>query len=577
MQTDVTKELSLQNDKCGRGSFCSRFQTLDKDDEKRGSMTDENQKQLGKTLWTIADQLRGAMNADDFRDYMLAFLFLRYLSDNYEVSAKKELGRDYPKVKADDDRRVPLAVWYANNPNDVKDFEKQMRRKVHYVIKPDHLWGSIANLARTQHDELLKTLDEAFGYIENESFESTFQGLFSEINLYSEKLGKTQANKNAKLCTVITKIAVGLAEFSTDLDTLGDAYEYLIGQFAAGSGKKAGEFYTPQRISDILSAIVTLDGQAPETGPRKKLDSVLDFACGSGSLLLNVRHRVVDAGGDVGMIYGQEKNITTYNLARMNMLLHGVKDTEFKIWHGDTLTNDWDMLREQNPAKKPTFDAVVANPPFSYRWEPNDALGEDMRFKNHGLAPKSAADFAFLLHGFHYLKDEGVMAIILPHGVLFRGGKEAAIRTKLLKDGHIDTVIGLPANLFYSTGIPVCILVLKKCKKPDDVLIINASAEGNFEKGKRQNYLNPEHIRKIIDTYQYRKEEERYARRVPMDEIEENDYNLNISRYVSTAQAEKEIDLEAVHGELVEVEKRIEEAKKKHNGFLKELGLPPLP
>ncbi len=496
-------------------------------------MTDTNQKQLGNTLWSIADQLRGAMDADDFRDYMLSFLFLRYLSDNYETAAKKELGRDYPDVGGDA-RKVPLALWYANNVDDIPEFEKQMRRKVHYVIQPAHLWNSIANLARTQNAELLNTLQAGFKYIETESFESTFQGLFSEIDLSSPKLGKTYADRNAKLCTIIQKIAEGLAEFSTDIDALGDAYEYLIGQFAAGSGKKAGEFYTPQQISDILSAIVTLDSQEPKTGTKKRLESVMDFACGSGSLLLNVRKKVNKAGGTIGKIFGQEKNITTYNLARMNMLLHGVKDTEFDIFHGDTLLNEWDMMRELNPAKKPSFDAIVANPPFSYRWEPTDELADDVRFKSHGLAPKSAADFAFLLHGFHFLKDEGVMAIILPHGVLFRGGAEERIRTKLLKDGHIDTVIGLPANLFYSTGIPVCILVLKKCKKPDDVLFINAAE--HFVKGKRQNQLTEEHIAKIIDTYQFRKEEPRYARRVEMAEIEKNDFNLNISRYISTEQ-----------------------------------------
>ena len=430
-------------------------------------------------------------------------------------------------------------------------------------------------MARTQNGELLNTLQAGFKYIENESFESTFQGLFSEINLGSDKLGKTYADRNAKLCTIIQKIAEGLAEFSTDIDALGDAYEYLIGQFAAGSGKKAGEFYTPQQISDILSGIVTLDSQEPKTGPKKRLDSVLDFACGSGSLLLNVRKRLNKAGGTIGKIFGQEKNITTYNLARMNMLLHGVKDSEFEIFHGDTLTNDWDMLRELNPAKKPSFDAIVANPPFSYRWEPTDALGDDVRFKNHGLAPKSAADFAFLLHGFHFLKDEGVMAIILPHGVLFRGGAEERIRTKLLKDGHIDTVIGLPANLFYSTGIPVCILVLKKCKKPDDVLFINAAE--HFEKGKRQNQLMPEHIDKIIDTYQFRKEESRYSRRVEMAEIEKNDYNLNISRYISTAKSEVEIDLSATYRDLVEIEKQVRDSTARHNAFLRELGLSPLP
>ncbi len=539
-------------------------------------MTEKDQKQLGRTLWNIADQLRGAMNADDFRDYMLAFLFLRYLSDNYEAAAKRELGKDYPIPNTvENGGRTPLAVWYDNNPDGVAIFEKQMRRKAHYVIEPQHLWKNIAYLARTQNAELLNTLQAGFKYIEEQSFESTFQGLFSEINLSSEKLGKNYEERNKRLHGIIQKIAEGLASFSTDSDTLGDAYEYLLGQFAAGSGKKAGEFYTPQRISDILSAIVTLDGQEPATGPRKRLESVFDFACGSGSLLLNVRRHITEPGGTIGKIFGQEKNITTYNLARMNMLLHGVKDSEFEIYHGDSLTNDWDMLRETNPAKAPKFDAVVANPPFSYRWEPTEALGEDVRFKNYGLAPKSAADFAFLLHGFHYLKDEGVMAIILPHGVLFRGGGEERIRTKLLKDGHIDTVIGLPANLFYSTGIPVCILVLKRCKKPENVLFINAAE--HFEKGKRQNQLTDKHIAKIVETYQFRMEEERYSRRVELEEIAENGFNLNISRYVSTAQAEVEIDLETTHRELVKSEEELRAAAKQHNAFLKELGLPPLP
>ncbi len=540
-------------------------------------MTDLEKQKLGKTLWAIADTLRGAMNADDFRDYMLAFLFLRYLSDNYETAAEKELGPDYPDLPDDVLKQTgvstPLQAWYEENLTDVPAFEKQMRRKVHYVIEPQYLWANITEMARTQDDHLLKILQKGFDYIENQSFASTFKGLFSEINLASEKLGKTYTDRNARLCKIIGEIAKGLAQFSTDSDALGDAYEYLIGQFAAGSGKKAGEFYTPQPISSILSAIVTLDGQEPATGQRSSLDSVLDFACGSGSLLLNVRHRMGPHG--IGKIHGQEKNITTYNLARMNMLLHGVKDSQFEIFHGDTLLNEWDMLRETNPAKMPKFDAVVANPPFSYRWEPSEALGEDVRFKNYGLAPKSAADFAFLLHGFHFLKQDGVMAIILPHGVLFRGGAEARIRTKLLKDGHIDTVIGLPANLFFSTGIPVCILVLKKCKKPDDVLFINAAE--HFEKGKRQNQLLPEHIDTIIDTYQHRKEAPRYARRVGMEEIEKNDFNLNISRYVSTAEAEEEIDLAAVHAELVSLEQKRKAALDKHNDFLKELGLPLLP
>ena len=548
-------------------------------------MTQKDQQQLGKTLWDIADNLRGAMNADDFRDYMLSFLFLRYLSYNYEQAAKKELGKDYPDNTPEDVMsklkvNTPLEIWYKENKKEIVDFEKQMRRKVHYVIKPEHLWSNITELARTQNGELLVTLESGFRYIETESFASAFQGLFSEINLNSEKLGKTSADRNKKLCSIIQKIAEGIADFSADSDTLGDAYEYLIGEFAAGSGKKAGEFYTPQQISTILSEIVTLDSQEPKTGKKKKLDKVLDMACGSGSLLLNVRKRIKDNGGNIGKIYGQEKNITTYNLARMNMLLHGIKDTEFEIFHGDTLENHWDILNEMNPSKKVEFDAIVANPPFSLRWEPTDTLAEDFRFKSYGLAPKSAADFAFLLHGFHYLGKEGTMAIILPHGVLFRGGAEERIRTKLLRDNHIDTVIGLPSNLFYSTGIPVCILVLKKCKKHDDVLFINAAE--HYKQGKRQNTLRegengePNDIRKIIETYQYRPEQvTKYARRVSMDEIEKkNGFNLNISRYVSTSEDEVQIDLKDVNKKLAEINKSIKTYTDEHNKFLNDLGLP---
>ena len=248
-------------------------------------MTMIQQKELGNILWAVADELRGSMNADDFRDYMLSFLFLRYLSDNYETAVKKELGSDYPDLK-EDKNTVPLALWYKNNPDDIIEFEKQMRKKVHYVIKPEYLWSSISELARIQDNELLNTLDKGFRHIENDSFESTFQGLFSEINLSSEKLGKNYVERNAKLSNIITKIAEGISKFSTASDTLGDAYEYLIGQFAAGSGKKAGEFYTPQQISTILSEIVTLDCQDPTTGKKKRLEKIFDFA---GCWILTVK------------------------------------------------------------------------------------------------------------------------------------------------------------------------------------------------------------------------------------------------------------------------------------------------
>ena len=527
-------------------------------------MNKQEKEQLFRALWSVADQLRGAMNADEFRDYMLSLLFYRYISAHYEDAVRTELGSDLPTDKS-------LCDWYVENEADVREFEDMMLKGIHYTIKPEYLWSNVYELARKQDTDLLKKLKETFKHIEEESFRGTFKGLFSEINLDSEKLGKDYTSRNKMMCNIISKLEEKLAEFDDKSDVLGDAYEYLIGQFAAGSGKKAGEFYTPQQVSTILSRIVTLDCQDPAMGHKTELRSVLDFACGSGSLLLNVNHQMEDHGGKIGKIYGQEKNITTFNLARMNMLLHGLHDTEFEIFHGDTLTNDWPMLKDSNPVKPVTFDAVVANPPFSLKWEPDDETSNDPRFKNFGVAPKSAADFAFLLHGFNYLSDSGTMAIILPHGVLFRSGAEATIRQKLIHDDNIDCIIGLPSNLFYSTGIPVCIIVLKKCRKSDDVLFINAAE--CYEKGKKQNVLLPEHIDKIVDTYRTRKEEDRYSRRVSLKEIKENDYNLNITRYVSLAQEEEKIDLTANYQKLQDIETSITDSKRKLNGFFKELGL----
>lgn len=540
-------------------------------------MTLNNQNKLGKALWAVANELRGAMMADDFRDYMLSFLFWKYLSDNYLKAAKKELGSDYPDNTQDDvmnnlGATTYLEVWYYENKTDIELFEEQMMRKTHYIIKPEYLWDKIVVLAKKDNRDLLTTIEKGFKHIEGESFESSLRGLFSEINLNSEKLGKGYTERNNLLCKVVRTIANGLAELSAEHDDLGDAYEYLIGQFAAGSGQKAGEFYTPQMVSSILSKIVTLDCQDPQSGKKSKIDKVLDFACGSGSLLLNVRKEMGSNG--IGKIYGQEKNITTYNLARMNMLLHGVKDTEFEIHHGDTLVNDWSILSEENPAKKMTFDAIVANPPFSLRWDPKEETAKDFRFNGFGVAPKSAADFAFLLHGLHFLSDSGTMAIILPHGVLFRGGKEEVIRKELIKKDYIDAIIGLPANLFYSTGIPVCIIVLKKCRKNNKILFINASSEEHYEKGKRQNYLREEDVEKIINAYKSRTTESRYAREVSLSEIKDNGYNLNITRYVNLSKDEEVVDLNAIHNQLKETELAIIRAREEHNSFLAELGLP---
>lgn len=527
-------------------------------------LSKQEKDQLFRALWSVADVLRGAMTADNFRDYMLSLLFYRYISARYEVAVRKELGSDLAAESS-------FLDWYKENESDVEDFEDMMLKSTHYIIKPEYLWSAIYELARTQDDDLLSKLDESFRHIENESFKGAFKGLFSEINLKSEKLGKDYSSRNKMMCNIITKLEENLAQFDQKGDILGDAYEYLIGQFAAGSGKKAGEFYTPQPVSTILSRIVTLDCQDPSTGSKRELRNVLDFACGSGSLLLNVNNQMRANGGKIGKIYGQEKEVTTFNLARMNMLLHGLHDSEFEIFHGDTLTNDWALLKESNPVKPVTFDAVVANPPFSLKWEPDDETSKDLRFQNYGVAPRSAADFAFLLHGFNYLSDSGTMAIILPHGVLFRGGAEATIRQKLIHDDNIDCIIGLPSNLFFSTGIPVCIIVLKKCRKSNDVLFINAAEL--FEKGKKQNVLTEEHIDKIVETYRTRAEEERFSRRVSLKEIKENDFNLNITRYVSLAQEEVQIDLAENHALLTNIDEKIAKSKEKLNVFLKELGL----
>lgn len=527
-------------------------------------MTKQEKEQLFRTLWNIADVLRGSMTADNFRDYMLSLLFYRYISARYEAAARLELGSDLPEDKS-------LVDWYAKNEADVHEFEDMMLKSIHYIIQPQYLWSAIYELARTQDPNMLTELGNSFRHIEEESFKGTFKGLFSEINLQSEKLGKDYTSRNKVMCHIIPILEEKLAEFDQRGDILGDAYEYLIGQFAAGSGKKAGEFYTPQQVSTILSRIVTLDCQDPATGRKSELRNVLDFACGSGSLLLNVNRQMKDNGGKIGKIFGQEKDVTTFNLARMNMLLHGLHDSEFEIFHGDTLTNDWTLLKESNPVKPVTFDAVVANPPFSLKWAPDDETANDPRFKNYGVAPRSAADFAFLLHGFHYLSDSGTMAIILPHGVLFRGGAEAIIRQKLIHDDNIDCIIGLPSNLFYSTGIPVCIIVLKKCRKSDDILFINAAE--CYDKGKKQNVLTPNHIDQIVEAYRTRQEKDRFSRRVSLKEIHENDYNLNITRYVSLAQEETQIDLEANHALLTSIDADIADAKAKLNVYLKELGL----
>ena len=512
-------------------------------------MSEELQQKLRTQLWTVANTLRGNMSAGDFMYYTLGFIFYKYLSEKIEKSADDILKDDGVSFKQ---------AWASNDDELKEALKEECIQDLGYFVEPEYLYSTIISMI--EHKEnILPALERSLKKIEDSTIgqdsEDDFGGLFSDIDLASPKLGKTADDKNRLISDVLVNlqgIDFGLNE-AEEIDILGDAYEYMIGQFAAGAGKKAGEFYTPQEVSEILSEIVI-------TG-KTRLKSVYDPTCGSGSLLLRTAR-----GGNADAIFGQEKNPTTFNLCRMNMLLHGIKYKDFEIHNGDTLEND--ELGEQQ------FDAVVANPPFSAEWTAADKFNNDDRFSKAGvLAPKSKADYAFILHMLYHLNDGGTMACVAPHGVLFRGAAEGKIRRFLIeKKNYIDAIIGLPANIFYGTSIPTCILVMKKCRQSDDnILFIDASKE--FEKVKTQNKLRPEHIQKIIDTYRNRTEIEKYSHCATLKEIEENDYNLNIPRYVDTFEEEEEIDIQTVMAEIKELEAKRTELDAQIEVYLKELGI----
>ena len=489
------------------------------------------------------------MSAGDFMYYTLGFIFYKYLSEKIEKTADDILKDDGVSFKQ---------AWNSGDEELKEALKEECIQDLGYFVEPEFLYSTIISMI--EHKEnILPALERSLKKIEDSTIgqdsEDDFGGLFSDIDLASPKLGKTADDKNRLISDVLVNlqgIDFGLNE-AEDIDILGDAYEYMIGQFAAGAGKKAGEFYTPQEVSEILSEIVV-------TG-KTRLKSVYDPTCGSGSLLLRTAR-----GGNADTIYGQEKNPTTFNLCRMNMLLHGIKYKDFEIHNGDTLEND--ELGEHQ------FDAVVANPPFSAEWTAAEKFNNDDRFSKAGvLAPKSKADYAFILHMLYHLNDGGTMACVAPHGVLFRGAAEGKIRRFLIeKKNYIDAIIGLPANIFYGTSIPTCILVMKKCRQSDDnILFIDASKE--FEKVKTQNKLRPEHIQKIIETYRTRAEIEKYSHCATLKEIEENDYNLNIPRYVDTFEEEEEIDIKAVMAEIKELESKRTELDAQIEVYLKELGI----
>lgn len=502
--------------------------------------------ELESKLWAIADELRGNMDANEFKNYILGFIFYRYLSEKLEIHMNKELEVDGITFKE---------AWERDDYKE--DLKDEGIDSLGYFIEPQHLFSCIIKKAKVG-DFILDDLNKALNYISNSCIgtesQDDFSNLFEDVDLHSSKLGRTNDDKNK----LISKILLHLNDIDFELensesDILGDAYEYLISQFASSAGKKAGEFYTPQEVSKVLAKIVTLG--------KKRIKSVYDPTCGSGSLLLRVSKEA-----DVANFYGQELNQTTYNLARMNMILHGVKYQDFDIKQGDSL--------EHPMHKNMKFEAIVANPPFSAKWSADKSFLDDERFSAYGkLAPKSKADYAFVQHMIYHLDENGTMGIVLPHGVLFRGAAESKIRRYLIEEkNYLDAVIGLPANIFYGTSIPTCILVFKKCRTEDeDILFIDASQE--FEKVKNQNKLRKQDIDKIVNTYAKREEIDKYSHKATMEEIEENDYNLNIPRYVDTFEEEEPIDLDEVCKELKEISIKEKEVDEEINKICEELGI----
>lgn len=530
-------------------------------------MSDEQKRVLEQQLWNIANTLRGKMGADEFRDYILGFIFYKYLSEKMELFADAILEQEDIRYR-DLDEATEQGQEY------LEAMQEEALEKLGYFLKPAELFSEVAirgngdsaeeavnedGQTSSQANFILADLEKILNNIQLSTMgtesEDDFDNLFEDLDLTSTKLGKTPEQRNALISKVLAHLdKIDFKLHDAEIDVLGDAYEYLIAQFASGAGKKAGEFYTPQQVSKILAKLVT-------TG-KDRLRSVYDPTCGSGSLLLRVAKEVKE----VSNFYGQELNRTTYNLARMNMILHDVHYRKFDIRQEDTLEHP------QHPDLE--AEAIVANPPFSAHWSASQLHMSDDRFSQYGkLAPATKADFAFVQHMIYHLAENGTMAVVLPHGVLFRGAAEQHIRRYLIEEkNYLDAVIGLPANIFYGTSIPTCILVFKKCREnPNDILFIDASRE--FEKVKTQNILREEDIEKIISTYRNRTETEKYSKVATLKDIAANDYNLNIPRYVDTFEAEDRIDLNSVAQQLRDLEVDIQATDQALAAFCEELGI----
>ncbi len=511
-------------------------------------MSEIEKRKLEVLLWQAADSLRSKVNADEYKNYILTLIFFKFLSEKQTEKAE-DIFETY-ELKEDD------------SPESIEVFKLVNG----YYIPVKSKFSELVK-SGLSGENILNSLQNVLTDIESSTHESEseddFKGLFSDFDVHSSKLSESATERSKIILEVMSKLdQIDFELSNVEADVIGDAYEYLISNFAASAGKKAGEFYTPQSVAQVLSKIVF----------SPSMRNIYDPTCGSGSLLLRAARELNKEDKANVMFYGQELGASTYNLARMNMILHDVAYDHFDIKRGDTLTNPKHIFDEHGKELK--MDAIVANPPFSASWNPESEIDYAERFDNQGgRVGKDKADFAFIQHMYYMLSDNGTMAVVLPHGVLFRGGKELKVRQWLLDNNAIEAVIGLPSNIFFGTSIPTCILVLKKCKENKDVMFIDASNE--FEKRKTQNFLTEDNVKKIISTYQQKTEIEKYSHLASIEEIISNDYNLNIPRYVDTFEEEEQIDLDEVVSKIIEIESNIKKTEQEILSFCNQLGIKP--
>lgn len=548
--------------------------------------TQNDARELTSQLWAMANDLRGKMDASEYRDYILGFIFYRYLSKRQERHLVDSGLLDFTDSETSSNPQDVNNAYARQVAQDgIEDWRADLASDQGYAIDPEYTWTTIVNKVR-QQDIRPEDYPNMFAQFKTNALLNTnatedFQDVFDNINLADSSLGNSTSARTKALSRLVERIDDIDFHDESGHDILGDVYEYLIAEFAGASGKKAGEFYTPHEVSRVLAKLVTYVSPDSSEEAREVIEHasrpfmVYDPTMGSGSLLLTVQHELKAEPGEPESarvhFFGQEVNRTTYNLARMNLMMHDVKYQYMDLRCADTLESDWPNGMDENGIDHPEFfDAVVANPPYSLKWDNSESKLKDPRFKDYGkLAPKSKADYAFVEHGIYHLKPSGRMAIVLPHGVLFRGAAEGVIRKALIEKNYLDAVIGLPSNLFYSTGIPTVILVFRKDRKTNDVLFIDASQ--HFEKDKKQNRLREEDIDLIFETYKNRQDVDKLAHVATLDEIKDNDYNLNIPRYVDTFEEEPPIDLDDVNRQLAEVDEEIARLERELASMLDEL------